>query len=375
MKGRLLYTLSTSDEVYEHIDSIYVKFNGQRNTLSTSPLNGGYREDLNYVFNQDGKNKSTGIYTLKAPDYFNHLKTVSSKLGLNPIFTTGISTAASMRNVSIVEKAYKGLKVTALTTGSTKNNGGRVGDPSAFDERSLKFNEKEHSTINIILVIDANLPPGTITRALITCTEAKTAALQELLIGSKYSYGLATGTGTDACVIIGNLESPVNLTFAGKHSKLGELIGLSVKESVKEALSKESNINPTTQFSLLKRLKRYDITKESLWKEYRYSDGYSNFTKTEFYKELSKLDRNRVIVIYSSLIFHIVDQYRWNLIEKKDILDTVPYLFSKLFDDPNIENSFENVDFERANILRVIVKKYKELIVTIIGIYLASSKQ
>jgi len=72
-----------------------------------------------------------------------------------------------------------------------------------------------------MLVIDADLPPGIMARALVTCTEAKTAAIQELMAGSNYSNGLATGSGTDQTIVIANPASELYFEGAGKHSKLG----------------------------------------------------------------------------------------------------------------------------------------------------------
>ena len=66
---------------------------------------------------------------------------------------------------------------------------------------------------------------GTLLEAFMTATEAKTVALNNLKIPSQYSNGYATGTGTDGLAIFSNLESETFLTNAGKHSKLGELIG------------------------------------------------------------------------------------------------------------------------------------------------------
>ena len=69
----------------------------------------------------------------------------------------------------------------------------------------------------------------------VTCTEAKTAAIQELLAGSNYSTGLATGSGTDQTIIVANSDSELYFEGAGKHSKMGELIGKTVTKAVKAA--------------------------------------------------------------------------------------------------------------------------------------------
>ena len=62
-----------------------------------------------------------------------------------------------------------------------------------------------------MLLLDCDMPEGVMARALVTCTEAKTAAIQELLEGSKYSNGIATGSGTDQTIIMPTVR--VNCTW------------------------------------------------------------------------------------------------------------------------------------------------------------------
>ena len=265
----MIFKLSTGDEVHRYQKTIVVQFQDERKVLSTSLLNGGYCEDLNAVYNHD-ENPGAGMECkMEVPDHKENARLLIDRLGLDPERTAGISTAASMDNVSIKSKTYKDITVTAIVTGGVEVNGGRVGDPTIFHEEDGKFTELKHGTINITLVIDADLPSETMTRALVTCTEAKTAALQELMAGSNYSRGLATGSGTDGTIIISNSKSKKRLLFAGKHSKLGELIGLTVKAAVKEALFLQSGLCPESQHSLLKRGKRFGINEDRLWEAYK----------------------------------------------------------------------------------------------------------
>ena len=54
-------------------------------------------------------------------------------------------------------------------------------------------------TINILLFFNVDLSRGALARALVTCTEAQTAALQELLAPSRYFHGAGHrfGNGRD----------------------------------------------------------------------------------------------------------------------------------------------------------------------------------
>ena len=74
--------------------------------------------------------------------------------------------------------------MTAIITAGIEVNGGRAGDPASYFQESGKI-ERIGGTINTILLIGADLPERTMVRALITSTEAKTAALQELMAQSR----------------------------------------------------------------------------------------------------------------------------------------------------------------------------------------------
>ena len=310
----MLYRLSTGDEVHRYNKSIVIPFEGKRKVLSTSPLNGGYREDLKAVFNNDGNPGAGMACKLRAPTYEEHMRIIASELGLDSDKTAGIGTAASMDNVSIKSEDFEDLIVTAIVTGGVEVNGGRVGDPTSYHERKGNAEMLNHGTINIILVIDANLPEGTLTRALVTSTEAKTAALQELMAGSNYSHGLATGSGTDGTILVCNAESELFLTNAGKHSKLGELIGRAVKSAVKEALFLQTGLCPDNQHSILKRVKRYGINEEKIWSQYSRTETAHAMRKADFIHRLHAMDHDGELVALTSLYIHLLDQLDWELL-------------------------------------------------------------
>ncbi|MDU4960760.1 MAG: adenosylcobinamide amidohydrolase [Sporomusaceae bacterium] len=307
-----LCTLSSGDAVYRYYKSLVIQFNGPRKVLSTSVHNGGYREDLTAVFNHDCNPGAGMACMLRAPSYEGHMRLVAEELGLEPERSSGMATAASMENAAIKIEQYEALAVTALVTGGVEINGGRVGDPACYYSPLAKVELERPGTINIMLAIDADLPLGILARALVTCTEAKTAALQELMVGSNYSSGLATGSGTDSTIVIANPMSPLLFETAGKHSKLGELIGRAVTAAVKEALLLQSGLSPASQHSALRRLKRYGITAESLWQLYRENGGKA--AKARFVDCLCDFEHADGPVVYSSLLLHLLDQRQWRLL-------------------------------------------------------------
>jgi adenosylcobinamide hydrolase len=93
-------------------------------------------------------------------------------------------------------------------------------------------------TINVLLLTNAALSGGAMARAIMTITEAKTAALQDLNVRStSLPQYQATGTGTDNIIVVsGKMGKPLLLTSGS--TKIGELIGQSTKIAVSEALKK-----------------------------------------------------------------------------------------------------------------------------------------
>lgn len=305
--------LSTGDTVNRYDRMIVIKFEQPRKVLSTSVLNGGYREDLTAVFNHDCNTGNSTDYTLRAVTYEEHMRLEAQDLGFDPDTVAGMQTAAQMENAAINTITYETLTVTAIVTGGVEINGGRVGDPATYFQPVEKGVLNKPGTINIMLMIDADMPPGTIARALVTCTEAKTAALQELMAGSNFSNGLATGSGTDQTIVIANPDSALYMESAGKHSKLGELIGCAVTPAVKEALLRQTGLSPQLQHSALRRLKRFGVTEETLWQEYQ-SDNYQRIVKQQFLGYLYQIDRDQQLVTYASLYVHLLDQFLWGLL-------------------------------------------------------------
>lgn len=312
-----LYTLSTGDIAYRYEKSIVVVFKGKRRVLSTSLFNGGVREDLKYVFNHDENIGAGMACTLSAPTLEGHMANIAKKLGLDIKSVTGMSTAAYMENVSIVTEAYEQLTITALVTGGIEVNGGRVGDPATYFKPLKQGDRMPVGTINIMLFIDGELNPGTMARALVTCTEAKTAALQELMAGSNYSTGIATGSGTDQTIVVCNCESPWYYEGAGKHNKVGEYIGRVVKRAVKEALYKQTRLCPRTQHNALHRLKRYGLTADSLFNSHIKAGG--DLEKFEFATRLDGWVKSDNAVVRISSLIHLLDQWQWELLSQEEV--------------------------------------------------------
>ena len=361
----MLKILDTGDKVYQYNKSVIVKFVGKRGVLSTGIINGGYSENITAIFNNDAKTAPGMGCQLKAPTYKEHMEIIAQELGLDPKYTTGLGTAADMKNMSITVEKYEDLSVTALITGGIETNGGRVGDPASYIENNGKIEQVKHGTINIMVAINGNLLPHTLTRALITITEAKTAAIQELLEGSKYSSGIATGSGTDGVIVYCNLESERTYKDAGKHSKLGELIGKAVKKVVKEALGKQSDLTPQRQKSIFRRGRRYGITAEKVWEKYIEFYPEKSNKKLEYMEFIKNIEVDEEIVALTSLYIHLLDQLDWELLSREVVENSCEKLGEIICEKLQVENlTIEDKEYVKndlvGNYIMILLKYIKE---------------
>ena len=304
-EGRIK-TLSNADWIEYKNHALIIHFAGERTVLGSGPSLGGFQTGLKAVFNQDGGRTTD----MRAPTYEEHMRVVAREdLNLDPAACTGLSTAANMQHASIRQMVYDDFTVTVAATAGIDTNGGRVGDPSVWHCRNGEYIPVKPGTINIMIHIDAKLPPDIMVRALITGTEAKTAAIQELQLPSRYSHGLATGSGTDGMIIVSDPSSEVVLTNAGKHCKLGEYLGKAVKDAVKEALHRQTKAGYKRQHDIIRRLDRYGITKEILTNMYIHADQEPGL-KDRFNDTL----RDDKQVTIAALYAHLLDQIDWGLL-------------------------------------------------------------
>lgn len=303
---RLIFKNSTGDRAYIYENSIVVEFGVCRNGISTSELNGGYKKNFKIAFNHYLSQEN--IDFLENHSIKDYLIRQSGILGIDSKFTTGLLTSAQMENACVVTKQYRNLEVSAITTAGVRVNASRAGDSASYYEENGDF-QFDVGTINVIILTNICLGPGTLANGLVTATEAKTVALSNLRIPSQFSNGFATGTGTDGIAIFSNSESDNMLSNAGKHSKLGELIAKCVIESISEAIKRQVWITKESQCSVLARLRRYDLDINEFY------DDIDN--KEEFVKSLQVAARKQENVALTTSVLHLIDEVENNLLDKK----------------------------------------------------------
>ena len=319
-------SFSNADHVCQDDHLLLLTFAGTRRVLSTAAWNGGIREDLCCVFNYDISHGKTHWCEPLDSTMVGHMRKVGEVLGL-PAQNTGLCTGAQIKNIAISQDHWEGVTVTTLATAGIDENGGRAGDPASWQEKDGVMG-LPIGTINLLIHFDCDIPAGILTGALITATEAKCAAIQELQLPSLISSGLATGSGTDGAVLVCDPTSHIHLTDTGKHSKLGEMIGRTVLSAVKEALFRQTGASPKRLHDARRFLGRFGLTDEFL------AARLPNL----FAEQLQLLCRKEEVWTAAAMYAHLMDQEMWGVFQHDQAMAVAERLLP--FQDQSLLDTF-----------------------------------
>ncbi len=275
---------------------------GQKNNIKT--IVNHYTPPPNWLVDHDH-----GIDSIR--------KRICSALNLDRHETSILITGADMNNLAVKKEKFKELEVWAFVTAGVNSNAMRMGrDKGGF---------YEPGTINVIIMSNMQMSNRAMTRAIITATEAKTAALLDMDIRSSYANGAyrATGTGTDNVALIQGAGQILKGT--GGHTKFGELIAKAVYKGVKEAIAKQNKI--TAKRNIFQRLKKRGIIIFSLVDK---EQTNCKRRKNQFAGEVEHLLLNPRYAGFMEMALSLSDDYEKGLI--KDISS-----FEKLADSIALE--------------------------------------
>ena len=197
----------------------------------------GFLENIRVVGNHYVPPPCWGALHSLSQDQF--MDRVYRVLGLDTAGARLLLTGADMDHLAVGRAEFQEMQAVALVTAGIKGNAMRMGTDHG--------DYYEPGTINVILLTNRSLTSRAMTRALITATEAKTAALQDLDIRSTYQpvEAQATGTGTDNVMVVQGSGATLDLT--GGHCKMGELMARAVYQGVIEAVGRQNRTRPGRQ--------------------------------------------------------------------------------------------------------------------------------
>jgi adenosylcobinamide amidohydrolase len=176
-----------------------------------------------------------------------------------------------MNYAAVIADADGEVTVTAVVTAGVESNATCAGDPAGWRETGagMKRVPDYAGTINTMLLMNVPLTDAALARAVVTMTEGKSAALQRLVVPSRQSSDLATGTGTDQYCVAAPLDGAATFTSTSSHVKLGELIGRATRSATQEALRWQNGLEPSYTRGVVHALGRYGITEGSLSEDLR----------------------------------------------------------------------------------------------------------
>jgi adenosylcobinamide hydrolase len=137
----------------------------------------------------------------------------------------GLLTGAWTEQATIGEQAARGIRAFAVSTVGLSNRFASGRDPVAV---------WAPSTINTIVVVDADPEPAALVNAVITATEVKVLALGQAGIRGPDGEPVS-GTSTDA-VVIAATGRGIAVRFGGPASELGWSIASAVRQALDEAI-------------------------------------------------------------------------------------------------------------------------------------------
>ena len=243
-------------------------------TITTSARNGGQSEGVRHLVNHQscegaGHDARFHLITgLGQEAYHDH---VCEELELPSPATAVMGTAANMNYVAITTETDADIEIAAVVTAGVQTNAVCAGDPASWRETPEGISKVAGvaGTINTMLFVSRAMTAPALTRAIVTMTEGKSAALQRLAVPSCYSSDLATGTGTDQFCIAAPLDGDRPLTSASPHMKVGELIGSTVKRATGEALRWQNGLEASMTRGLFHALGRYGLDESTVLDDLR----------------------------------------------------------------------------------------------------------
>jgi adenosylcobinamide amidohydrolase len=321
----ILETYYNGIEIHREDKIVYVKFLSPHRVISTDSVDGGLSEQFTCLYNHQSCEASGHhhLHDLASHDPREYKRKICESYGLPYELCASLGTAANMHNLSTCRASYRDLEVVAVCTGGVETNAGRAGEPAAYYEHDGIFDAVEdvaepsphtrnHGTINTMVFINRELVPGAMVRAVITATEAKTAMLQELEVHSRFSDGLATGTGTDQVGIASQLGYGKPLTAAGNHTKLGELIGKTVHDAIGKTLMLQNGLTPLTQCSATVLITRLGSDRDTFCAEVGrlLQTPHADLLRRNF----SALEKDPMTVAAVAALVHLRDKFAWGIL-------------------------------------------------------------
>lgn len=222
--------------------TLVIDLGAPRRVLSSAPQGGGFRSARYILNHQVEANPGYGTLTEVTQDGRRHswsdparyLRRLASDLGADED-VVGLMTAVPMKQLVTGREASAGLWVECFATVGV-TNAVRAGEWPQSDHDAPCA--EQLGTINLVVITNACLSNSAMVGAVQVATESKTGLLRDHAVPSWTGMSGATGTGTDAVVVVGaRWGNGKRLRYSGTHTIIGAMIGRVVAHCVTQGLN------------------------------------------------------------------------------------------------------------------------------------------
>lgn len=212
--------------------NLLITFDRPRCALSTAIYGGGFQH-IKYALNRQLMEFYPSEKDFPGGSVEAYLGLCAEKCGAAPGESSVLLTSADINYYAHKIIRAGSLLIETVATGGVVETACRASSAPLYREEKGVFGPV--GTINLMVMMNGKLPDGIMARALITLTEGKTAALEDLGIADVNNGKPATGTSTDGITFITDPEGPL-YTDAGTFSELGASLARAAYESVIECI-------------------------------------------------------------------------------------------------------------------------------------------
>ncbi|MFB5195756.1 ABC transporter ATP-binding protein [Bacillus sp. AFS073361] len=152
--------------------------------------------------------------------------------GFEPSETVGMMTAVILEDVVYKRYTGTGFSIFVVVTAG-------VGNAIDASKSELHSFDMVPGTINTWIFIEGELTEEAFIQSIMTATETKVKAMNDLKVMDEVTGTFATGTSTDS-ILIAATQSGEVLEYAGTITPLGKLISKAVYQCTTEAIQKSS---------------------------------------------------------------------------------------------------------------------------------------
>jgi iron complex transport system ATP-binding protein len=217
--------------------TLIINLGGRRRVLSSAPQGGGFTVATHVLNHQvDSSPIVTGAGQKQSlPSASRYLRKLAVILGLGAD-TVGLMTAVPMTQLVTARASSGTVWVECFATVGV-TNAVRAGELPAIP--SFPKQTRKLGTINLVLVTNVGLSNSALVGAVQVATEAKTGVLRDHKVPTWTGRSGATGTGTDAVVIVCRARGQGRWhLYSGTHTEIGVLIGQAVAMCIVRGLAK-----------------------------------------------------------------------------------------------------------------------------------------